>query len=155
MRKIPHRFLLLVFLISSLCFADSTVIADHQPIVEALQWVRTPLRGTVQYDYVMTARVHLIFFWAGKDDVGGGYIRRAVSTADPREEFFQVLFGSDPDKAPRGINRWGAGTEIAWHTNPVSSASVADDITSSAFFGFMKSSRGKSAGEMQNELKRE
>src|SRR3974390_607292 len=155
MRKIPHRFLLLVFLISSLCFADSTVIADHQPIVEALQWVRTPLRGTVQYDYVMTARVHLIFFGGGKDDVGGGYIRRAVSSADSREEFFQVLFGSDPEKAPRAINRWGAGTEIAWHKNPATFTTAQDDVSASAFFGFMKSSHGKSVGEMQSELKKE
>ena len=155
MRKVPHLLLLPAFLISSLCLADSTAIADHQPIVEALQWVRAPLRNTVQYDYVMTARVHLIFFWAGKDDVGGGYIRRAVSSADPHEEFFQVLFGSDPEKAPRAINRWGAGTEIAWHKNAATFTTAQDDVAASAFFGFMKSSRGKSVGEMQNELKKE
>ena len=60
MRTIPHRLLLSVFLIYSLCFADASAVADRQPIVEALQWVRAPLRNTVQYDYVMTARVHLI-----------------------------------------------------------------------------------------------
>jgi len=155
MRKLAHRLLPAVFLISSFCFADSAAVADHQPIVEALQWVRAPLRGTVQYDYILTARVRLIFFWAGKDDVGGGYIRRAVSSDDAREEFFQVLFGSDPEKAPRAINRWGAGTEIAWHRNPATFASAQDDVSASAFFGFMKSSRGKSVGEMQSELKKE
>ena len=143
------------FLISSLCFADATAVADHQPIVEALQWVRAPLRNTVQYDYVMTARVHLILFWTGKDDVGGGYIRRAISSTDAHEEFFQVLFGSDPEKAPRAINRWGAGTEVAWHKNPATFPNAQDDVSASAFFGFMKSSRGKSVGEMQSELKKE
>ena len=67
----------------------------------------------------MTARVRLLFFWAGKDDVGGGYIRRGVSKDDPRQELLQVLFGSDPAKAPRAINRWGAGTEVVWHKDPV------------------------------------
>ena len=124
-------------------------------MVEALQWVRAPLRGTVQYEYIMTARVHLLFFWTGKDDVGGGYIRRAVSSADSREEFFQVLFGSDPEKAPRAINRWGASTEVAWHKNPTTFTTAEDEVSASAFFGFMKSSRGKSVGEMQNEIKSE
>lgn len=150
-----RRFLILALFVSPLCFASSTSSADRQPIVEALQWVRTPIRGTVEYDYVMTARIHLVFFWAGKDDVGGGYIRRAVANGDPREEFFQVLFGSDPGKTPRAINRWGAGTEVAWHKDPVTLSDPENDVTASAFFGFMKSSRGQSVGEMQNELKRE
>src|SRR5882724_3996691 len=46
------------------------------PIVEALGWVRNAPADAVQFDYVMTARVRLLFFWTGKDDVGGGFIRR-------------------------------------------------------------------------------
>ena len=102
--------------------------------------------------------MRLIFFWAGKDDVGGGYIRRGIAAADPREEMLQVLFGSDPAKAPRAINRWGAGTEAVWHKDPVSNeikSSSADDVVASTFFGFMKSSAGKSVSEMQDELKKE
>jgi len=157
MRPAPHRLFFLALLSSSLCFADTTApgTADHQPILEALQWVRTPITQTAEYNYVMTARVHLILFWAGKDDVGGGYIRRGVSSSDPREEFFQVLFGSEPQKAPRGVNRWGAGTEIAWHKDSAPFTAPGSDVTASAFFGFMKSSRGKSVGEMQSELKKE
>ncbi len=151
-----HRGLLLVLFLSFFVAVASTAsLVDRQPIVEALLWVRSPVRNSVEYDYIMTARVHLIFFWVGKDDVGGGYIRRGISLEDPRAEFFQVLFGSDPQKAPRAINRWGAGTEVAWHTNTVSLPSREDDVTSSAFFGFMKSSRGKSIGEMQSELRKE
>jgi hypothetical protein len=139
----------------SLFPAASCSISDRQPITEALEWVRSTPQHVVQYNYGMTARVRLLVFWAGKDDVGGGYIRRGVSAEDPRKEFFQVLFGSDPAKAPREINRWGAGTEIAWHKQPVNLPSSQEDVTASAFFGFMKSSRGKSAAEMQQELKRE
>ena len=156
MRVTLHRGLLLCVLLAFFAAVASTAsLADRQPIVEALHWVRSPLRSSVEYDYIMTARVHLIFFWVGKDDVGGGYIRRGVSSQDSHVEFFQVLFGSDPQKAPRAINRWGASTEVAWHTNNVSLPSREDDVTSSAFFGFMKSSRGKSVSEMQSELKKE
>lgn len=128
---------------------------DRAPIVEALGWMRSAPRNVVEFDYVMTARVRLLFFWAGKDDVGGGYIRRGISAEDPRQESLQVLFGSDPTKAPRAINRWGAGTEVVWHKQPVTDAAKQDDVVASAFFGFMKSSKGKSVAEMQEELKKE
>lgn len=149
---IPALALLLSF---SLLPAASSPTSDRQPVTEALQWVRSAPRQVVQYNYGMTARVRLLFFWAGKDDVGGGYIRRGVSSEDSRKEFFQVLFGSDPAKAPRAINRWGAGTEVSWHKNAVSLSAPQEDVTASAFFGFMKSSRGKTTSEMQAELKRE
>lgn len=143
----------LVF-VSILLLGSSSPVADREPIHEALRWVQNAPHQYVQYDYVMTARLRLLFFWASKDDVGGGYVRRGVSAEEPRLEFVQVLFGSDPDKAPRAINRWGAGTEVSWHKDPIGS-NRSEDVTSSAFFGFMKSSRGKSAGEMQSELERE
>src|SRR6202011_4780210 len=133
-----------------------TTDADRVPIVEALGWVRSAPRDVAEFDYVMTARIRIVFFWAGKDDVGGGYIRMGVSKSDPRQELLQVLFGSDPVKAPRAINRWGAGTEVVWHKGPaVGSAKGDDDVIASAFFGFMKSSRGKSVSEMQEELRKE
>jgi hypothetical protein len=147
--------LVALFLSFSLLPSASSPTSDRQPVTEALGWIRSTPRQIVQYNYTMTARVRLLFFWVGKDDIGGGYIRRGVSSDDPREELFQVLFGSDPAKAPRAINRWGAGTEISWHKNAVDSSSSHEDVTTSAFFGFMKSSRGKSAAEMQEELKRE
>lgn len=147
--------LFLAFNLASSPSPSPAAPSDQQSISEALQWVRTPSHGVVQYDYIMTARVRLLFFWAGKDDVGGGYIRRGVSADDPRQEFFQVLFGSDPAKAPRAINRWGAGTEVSMHRDPVRQNATQDDVTASAFFGFMKSSRGKSVNEMQEELRKE
>lgn len=143
-----------LFFLAVLLPAASSSSSDRQPIDEALVWMRASPGHLAEYDYSMTARVRLLIFWAGKDDVGGGYIRRGVSSVDSRQEFYQVLFGSDPQKAPRAINRWGAGTEVAWHKDPTASPDT-DDVTSSAFFGFMKSSQGKSAGEMQAELQRE
>ncbi len=144
-----------LFFVLFLLPAASSPKSDRQPIAEALEWVRSSPKRIVQYNYEMTARVRLLFFWAGKDDVGGGYIRRGVASEDARKEIIQVLFGSDPAKAPRAINRWGAGTEISWHVKPLLETASPEDVTSSAFFGFMKSSRGKSAGEMQEELRHE
>jgi hypothetical protein len=131
---------------------------DTAPIAEAISWIHREPRDLVQFEYDMTVRVRLLVFWVSKDDVGGGYIRRAVSKGDGRLELFQVLFGSDPAKAPRAINRWGGGTEAEWHRDAVGTtgeSAAVDDVTASAFFGFMKSSKGKSFSEMQTELKKE
>ncbi len=146
---------LLVLLFIFIPLSARPTASDRAPIVEALGWVRNAPADPVQFDYVMTARVRLLFFWTGKDDVGGGFIRRGFSKNDPRQELLQVLFGSDPAKAPRAINRWGAGTEVIRHKEAPSTPANGDDIVSSAFFGFMKSSTGKSASEMQEELKKE
>jgi hypothetical protein len=135
--------------------AQTSTSSSRPPIVESLSWIHGPSPNAVEFDYEMTVRVRLIFFWVGKDDVGGGYIRRGVAANNPREEMLQVLFGSDPAKAPRAINRWGAGTEAVWHKEPVGESRGGDDVVASTFFGFMKSSKGKSVSEMQDELKRE
>lgn len=147
--------LTLVFLFVVVPQSARPTASDRAPIVEALGWVRNAPADAVQFDYVMTARVRLLFFWASKDDVGGGFIRRGFSKNDPRQELLQVLFGSDPAKAPKAINRWGAGTEVVLHREAPSTLTKGDDVVSSAFFGFMKSSKGKSVSEMQEELKKE
>ncbi len=149
--------LLLIFPSAAQTSTSSSMV--RAPIAESLSWIHAASRNAVQYDYEMTARVRLLFFWAGKDDVGGGYIRRGAAANDPREEMLQILFGSDPAKAPRSINRWGAGTEAVWHKGPVGAEGSGDfggdDVVASTFFGFMKSSTGKSVSEMQDELKKE
>jgi len=60
----------------------------------------------------------------------------------------QLLFGSDPAKAPRAINRWGAGTEVV-------KLDGSKTPEASAFVGFMKSSQGESVSAMQRELAHE
>jgi hypothetical protein len=150
-----YCFPVLLVALSVLLPQSAKTVADRAPIDEALGWVRSAPRDVAQFDYVMTARVRLLFFWAGKDDVGGGYIRRGISKTDPRQELLQVLFGSDPARAPRAINRWGAGTEVVWHKDPPAHPAKDDDVVASAFFGFMKSSKGKSVSEMQEELRKE
>lgn len=156
MKRLPRfSFLSAAFLLLLIPKSAQPNASDRVPIVEALSWVRNlPQNDLAEFDYIMTARVRLLLFWIGKDDVGGGYIRRGISKADPHQEFFQVLFGSDPEKAPRAINRWGAGTEVVWH-NDAADSSPDGEAVRSTFFGFMKSSKGKSVSEMQQELAKE
>ena len=108
----------------------------------ALRWILRSSQTTVQYNYVMTARVRLLLPWLGADDVGGGYIRRSTSTVDPEVRTIEVLFGSDPAKAPRRINHWGAAAE-------------AYDGRSTRILGFMKSAKTGSASDAEAELRKQ
>jgi hypothetical protein len=116
-------------------------------IDEALRWLSAPPHIDAEYNFELTVNIRLLFLWTAKDDVGGGYIKVGEAEGDPSREVIRLLFGSDPAKA-HGINRWGAGTEVA-RRGP------GDAVESSAFFGFMKSSQGESAGAMQQEISRE
>ncbi len=118
--------------------------SDQAAIQEAARWIGREGKISTEYRYVMTCRVRLLFFWSGKDDVGGGYVR--IGKTDDAQQMIQVLFGSDPAKAPLSINRWGAGTEVL---------KGEGSGQASAFFGFMKSSQGQSALAMQKELSKE
>jgi hypothetical protein len=151
MRSRPRFLLVLLFFLAFTPAHLCAQAADRQALKEALGWVREAPRDTVEYDYEMSARVRLILFWAGKENVGGGYVRKGHSSGEQNAELVQVLFGSDPAKAPRAINRWGAGTEVFRQR-----ANSGDGSSSySAFFGFMKSTKGKSVSEMQGELAKE
>ena len=124
--------------------------ADQQALREAASWIAQAAdHPDAEYDYEMTCKVRLLLFWAGRDDVGEGYIKVGKTSGSPADQVFHVLFGSDPAKAPRAINRWGAGTEV------LRGEGSNDPKASSAFFGFMKSSKGQSVGAMQEELSRE
>ena len=131
----------------TLSAGDGAALVPASPIVEALDWLRSAPDFDAQYDYEMTVRIRLLLFWISRDDVGGGYIRIGQAAGDPQTEIIKLLFGSDPARA-HGINRWGAATEVA-RRKP------GGAVESSAFFGFMKSSQGESAGAMQQELSKE
>jgi len=142
---------LLSLLAGSPATAQAPVPQDIQAALQhTTELMRAPLHVDVQFDYTMTARLRLLLFWVGKDDVGGGYIRRGTLPRDPASDVIELLIGSDPAKAPRAINRWGAASEIVHR--PSGSGHGAE---SSTFFGFMKVSSGASAAEMEKELARE
>ncbi len=122
--------------------------AEQDALQEAAGWIGRADKIESEYDYVMTCKVRLLLFWAGKDDVGGGYVRIGKASGEARQQMIQILFGSDPAKAPLAINRWGAGTEVLRNAD-------SGQPAESAFFGFMKSSKGQSVVAMQRELSKE
>ncbi len=99
------------------------------------------------YHYRMKGKVRLLIFWVGKDDVGGGQISvgRIKKENGNTSHYVEVFFGSNPERVPGGINRWGYGQETAeW----VTGADLADPILKETLFeGFMKHSMEKGLSE--------
>lgn len=58
-----------------------------------------------RHHYTVGARVRpLLVFWISRSGVGDAIVTRRVA---PGEADYALLIGSDPDRAPRRINRWG------------------------------------------------
>ncbi len=55
--------------------------------------------------YTLTARVRPLLFWISRSGVGGGKIAWEEEVGGVKQ--IQLLIGSDPERAPRKINRWG------------------------------------------------
>jgi hypothetical protein len=64
---------------------------------------RLPL--VFEHRYRMMARVRPLLFWIGKDNVGGARI--SWRGTDDGGFGVDLLVGSDPDRAPGRINKWG------------------------------------------------
>lgn len=153
-----YRLTIALFLVAGLAGSSSLGMAaglpptpdtsDQNAIQEAANWIGRKNRIVTEYRYVMTCKVRFVFFWGGRDDVGGGYVRIGKAAGDEGEQMIQFLFGSDPAKAPLAINRWGGGTEVLRSQD-------SGQPASSAFFGFMKSSKGQSVLAMRKELSNE
>jgi hypothetical protein len=137
MRRLMHVIAIVLVVLS----APASRSDSSREFQSALHVALGPARSTTQYNYVMTGKVRLLVLWFGADDVGGGYIRRGVSLTDPSVDFIQVLFGSDPAKAPRRINHWGAAIETSGR--------------SSVLFGFMKKAQTASADAAEADIQRQ
>jgi len=93
-----------------------------------------------RHHYVMSARVRpLLLFWIGRSNVGDAIVTRAAA---PHEARYSLLIGSDPDRAPRRINRWGY---------------IEEDIRGDAatVVGLMTESDEESVEEAEANLQRE
>ena len=60
--------------------------------------------------YRMAGRIRPLLFWMGKDDVG---LARLVWRGEAGARGLDFLVGTDPDRVPRRINRWGYIAEEA------------------------------------------
>ncbi len=58
-----------------------------------------------EHHYVVSGRIRLLVFWTGRHDVGQAHFDRAESPNGARRLALRV--GTDPERAPRRINRWG------------------------------------------------
>lgn len=68
------------------------------PVVHAQQSIE-------RYHYSMTVRVRpLLVFWITRSGVGEATVTRQEEPGSAR---YSLLIGSDPERAPRHINRWG------------------------------------------------
>src|SRR5262245_29152034 len=90
-----------------------------------------------EHKYRMLARVRPLLFWIARDDVGGA--RVSWRSDDKGGTGLDLLIGSDPARAPRGINRWGY---IAEQTRGADARVV----------GVMKQSNEQSIAEAEKKL---
>ncbi|MBL8178535.1 MAG: hypothetical protein JNK48_27935 [Bryobacterales bacterium] len=59
----------------------------------------------VEHQYILSARVRpLVVLWIRRDNVGAGRVRWANGAG---EKSVELVIGSDPDRVPMRINRWG------------------------------------------------
>ncbi len=77
----------------------ATPRGEHAPHAAA-----AALTNGQRHHYTIGAKVRPLLFWVGKDDVGDAVItRKRESTAAS----YALLIGTDPERTPRNINRWG------------------------------------------------
>jgi hypothetical protein len=99
--------------------------------------------------YSLRGEVRPLLFWLGKDDVGGGSIslRTQQISAQRWSQEIEVLFGSEPDRIPGRVNRWGYGREVLEWVN----GTKAGDpwLESSVFEGLMRHSPEASMSEVR------
>lgn len=104
--------------------------------------------------YEMRGEVRLLLFWVGKDDVGGGTIAiRGSRAGSERSEEVEVCFGSNPDRVPGKVNRWGYGVEKAYWRNVRSDAEEV--LTRTSFEGLIRHSEEGSLSEVTDSSRKE
>ena len=86
-------------------------LAGSPPAIppQSVSSIQAAIDGTLpvvaEYRYRIIGKVRLLLFWVSKDGVGGARIR--VRRGEGDTSGLDLLIGSDPKRAPRGINRWG------------------------------------------------
>ena len=122
------------------------------PNVSAGEAPRRPIdveRTERVYPYTMKGKVRILFFWIGKDDVGGGHISLTRMPADDAisKERIEVLFGSKPERVPGRHNRWGYAFETSYWR--ASSSGAPPELERTLLEGFMRRSKESSMSELQ------
>jgi len=82
------------------------VAASGAPIEAGRPAADLPSDVSVErHHYSIGARIRpLLVFWIGRSGIGDAIVTKHLG---PDEAAYSLLIGSDPDRAPRRINRWG------------------------------------------------
>jgi hypothetical protein len=118
----------------------ATLAAEGRPAPAATAKPAAALPLVAEHKYRMLAKVRPLLFWISKDDVGGA---RITWRGDADGSFgLDVLIGSDPQRAPRQINRWGY---------------IAEDVRGAEahVVGVMKQSNEQSIADAESQLANE
>jgi hypothetical protein len=93
-------------LVIGLIGVAAALSADSRPATTtALPGAALASGAIERHHYSVAARIRpLLVFWISRTGVGDAIVTRRVS---PGEAEYALLIGSDPDRAPRHINRWG------------------------------------------------
>lgn len=83
--------------------AEVNVATPPLPNRAAIARERSASRIVAEHRYRIVGRVRLALFWFSRDDVGGA---RLTWRSDGRGTVLALLAGSDPARAPRGLNQW-------------------------------------------------
>jgi hypothetical protein len=84
-----------------LCDRDAGQHASAEVVARSARAVGS----TWEHRYRVGGKVRLLVFWAGSDDVGGARLSRRMDASGGSTISF--LAGSNPERAPRNLNRWG------------------------------------------------
>jgi hypothetical protein len=121
-----------------------------RPVALAILLVLPLTAGSAEgvFHYRLRGEVRLLLLWLGKGEVGGGRItvaRSAGASVKSSRERIEVLFGSDAERIPGGINLWGHGEEISEWSGEDSGP--ARRLMSTEFQGIMRHSAETSIDE--------
>jgi len=89
---------------------EARLTPDPHALRQAVPQAPSPSQGVLpvvaEHRYRIAAKIRpFLLFWMGKDNVGGARIR--WRRGDDGARGYDLLIGSDPARAPRGVNRWG------------------------------------------------
>ena len=83
--------------------AESASVTPGRAVLDAARCDVTG--GRIEHQYAVTGRVKLLLIWTGRREVGQA--RFARSEASEGTHHLTLLVGTDPDRAPMHLNRWG------------------------------------------------
>lgn len=75
------------------------------------------VKADVEQQYSVTGRVRLLLIWTGRREVGQARFARSESSDGSRR--LTLLVGTDPDRAPMRLNRWGYIAETTCNAETV------------------------------------